>query len=175
MAVMTSIKLAAQIRSIKGNSSKLKTQIQDTLISCAYYAAKDGQVTPFNQLLEAVGTSARIKGLTMWGEVYGFVQVKQGKFVLNKTQRKEANITDEASFASFEATMRAAPLWCDLVPKESTTSIFDASVYLDHVIAKLDKEGASTAKAFLMDAVDKYKKADAMIKLQLEAMEEAPL
>lgn len=173
MSVMSSIKLSAQIRSIGSNSKKVREQIQEVLISCAYYAAKDGNTNPFNQLLAAVGTATRIKGLTAWAELYGFVQVSKEKFILNKSARKEANVTDEASFAEFESVMRSSPMWFEIVPAEKVTSIFDASHYLDGVIAKLEKEGANDAKFFLQEAVDKYKAADALIKLKLESLGEA--
>lgn len=173
--VLTSKQLAGAIRSINGNSTKLREAIQEALISCAYYAAKDGQVTPFNDLLQAVGTATRIQGLSLWAETWGFVRVKNGKFAVNASARKEQNITSETDFADYEDTIRAAAPWFDMMPKQVATSMFDASVYLDHVIAKLDKEGANDAKAFLLEAVQKYKQADALIKMKLAAMDECLL
>jgi hypothetical protein len=168
MAVMNSTKLAAQIRSIRTNAVKMREQIHEALISCAYYAVKDGNTNPFNQLLDAVGSTARLKGITMWSEVYGFVRVKDEKFVLNKSARKEADVTDEASFASFEAEMRSGPKWWEIVGKEAVTSIFDPSKYIEGVIAKLDKEGykdfAEGVKGLLADA----KKNEALIHLATE-------
>lgn len=173
MSIMSSIKLSAQIRSIGANSKKVREQIQEALISCAYYAAKDGNTNPFNQLLAAVGTATRIKGLTAWGEVYGFVQVKSGKFILNKTARKEANVTDEASFAEFEAVMRSSPMWFDIVPAETIASIFDASHYLSGVIAKLEKEGVADVVPFITEAIEKYNNSVALKELALTSLGEA--
>ena len=166
---MSSTKLSAQIRSIKGNSHKLRDQIQDALISCAYYAVKDGQVTPFNQLLEAVGTNTRVKGLTAWAETWGFVRIVHGKFELNKHARKEAHVRDEADFEAFEAAMRSAPSWYDIVPKEKVESIFDASHYLTNVLAKLDKEGQKELADVIEKAISAYNEKVALDNLKLEA------
>lgn len=175
MSVMSSSKLSAQIRSIKSNSTKFREQVQVALVSCAYYAYKDGNVNPFNQLLDAVGSATRIKGLTMWAELHGCVLVKNEKFVLNKSARKEATVTDAASFEEYERDMALSPKWYDsaLAGKQPVKSMFDASTYLDHVLKTLDSKGAKDAKAFLQEAVDKYKAADAIIKLKLESLGEA--
>lgn len=175
MSIMSSVKLSAQIRSIKGNSTKLRLQIQEALISCAYYAAKDGQVTPFNQLLDAVGSSTRIKGLTAWAELYGFVQVKNERFVLNKSARKEANVTCEEDFEPFLQLMIHSPMWFDIVPAEKPASIFDASHYLSGVIAKLEKEGIADIVPYIENAIAEYNKVQAIKKLEMEALGEAPL
>lgn len=175
MSVMSTTKLSAQIRSIGGNSKKLREQIQEVLISCAYYAAKDGNTNPFNQLLNAVGTATRIKGLTTWAELYGFVQVKHEKFILNKTARKDANVTDEASFAEFEAVMRSSPMWFEIVPAEKPASIFDASTYLSGVIAKLEKEDAKDLVPYIKEAIESYNKAQAIKDLMLASLGEATM
>lgn len=175
MSVMSSTKLSAQIRSIKGNSKNLREQIQEALISCAYYAAKDGNTNPFNQLLEAVGTATRIKGLTAWAEIYGFVQVQKEKFILNKSARKEANVTDEASFAEFESVMRSSSMWFEIVPTEKAVSIFDAFHYLSGVIAKLEKEGIADIVPYITDAIESYNKTQALKALAMEDLGEALL
>lgn len=158
MALMTVTQLNRSIKSIKGNSTKLRNAIQEALISCAFHAAKDGQVTPFNDLLDAVGTSTRIKGLTLWAETYGFVCVKHEKFVPNKSARKDANVTDEASFAEFEKAMREGVAWYDMVAPEPVRSMFDAGHYLDGVLTKLEKENCAALVPFLQTAIDEYNK-----------------
>jgi hypothetical protein len=168
MAVMSSVKLAAQIKSIKSNTAKLREAIQEALISCAYYAAKDGDPASFNRLLDAVGNSTYIKGLTMWAEIYGFVLVKNEKFVLNKKARSEAHVTDEASFAEFESEMRAGPKWYELVAKQKPESIFDPNKYLDGVIAKLEKEGLSEAAADIRTVAIKLAERSALSALRQE-------
>jgi len=156
MSVMNIQKLNAQIKSIGGNSSKLRDAIQEALISCAYHAVKDGQITPFNNLLQAVGTNTRIKGITMWAELYGFVRMEKGAFVLNKTMRKEAQVSDEKDFEVFENVMRSSPAWYDIAPKEKAVSIFDAEQYLNTVLTKLDKEGEAQLVEAIKTAVALY-------------------
>ncbi len=156
MAIMTTVKLSAQIRSIKTNSTNLRAQIQEALISCAYYAVKDGNTNPFNQLLEAVGTGARVKGITMWAETWGFVRVKDGKFALNKSARDAVHVSNEEDFAHFETEMRAAPAWHEMAPKEKVVSMFDVEHYLQGVINKLDKEGAAAVVPYITEAIEKY-------------------
>lgn len=173
MAIMSSVKLAAQIRSIKSNAKNMREQIQEALISCAYHAAKDGQVTPFNNLLEAVGSATRIKGLTLWAETFGFVRVKNEKFVVNSAMRKEANVTNETDFAVYEAAMREAPMWFDMVEKEKTVSVFDASNYLNNVLKKLEKEHVGELVPYLERAIEEYNKAQAIKELmELEVVSE---
>lgn len=157
MAVMTSKKLASQIKSIKSNSKKVREQIQEALISCAYQASR-GNLNYFNDLLDAVGTATRIKGLTLWAETYGFVRVQNEKFVLNKSAVKEAHIESEADFVEFENIMRASPAWFDMVSKEVVRSAFDAGNYLASVLAKLEKENCVEVVPFLVKAIDDYNK-----------------
>lgn len=175
MQLMSTAKLSAQIRSIKGNSTKLRQQIQEALISCAYYAVKDGQVTPFNQLLDAVGTNTRIKGLTLWAETFGFVLVKNEKFVLNKSARNEADVKTEADFQPYYDAIMAGPTWFEIVPKETAKSIFDPSTYLSNVIKKLETEGVADVVPYIQKAIDEYNQAQAIKQLALEALGEAPL
>ena len=141
MSIMSMQKLNAQIKSIKGNSSKLADQIQEALISCAYHAVKDGQTTPFNNLLDAVRNTSRLKGITMWAELYGFVRVQNEKFIVNKSARSEADVTNEDDFAPFEAEMRAGVKWYDIAGKETVKSVFDLDNYANNVESKLTKEG----------------------------------
>lgn len=164
MSVMNSTKLAAQIRSVKGNTQKLRVQIQDILVSCAYFAVKDGNINPFNQLLEATQSAVRLKGITAWAETFGFVRVKDEKFVLNKSARKEANVTDEASFEQYETDMRQVNWW-EIVPAEKAESIFEPVKYMEGVVSKLEKNGLPDLAAEVTKLIDQAKKNDAIAKL----------
>lgn len=169
MAILNSKQLNAKIKSIKGNSTKLRDAIQDALVSCAYYAIKDGDAGSFNRLLEAVGTNTRIKGLTLWAETWGCVRVKDEKFVINKAARSEHDITSEADFAELESMMRAAVAWYDMTPAEKATSIFDADAYLANVIAKLTKEQKSDLAHVIESAVQDYRKAQVVAQMKMAA------
>jgi hypothetical protein len=169
MSVMNGVKLAAQIRSIRNNTKNLRTQVQEALISCAYHAVKDGQITPFNQLLDAVGNGTRVKGLTLWAETYGFVRVKEGRFVLNKSARDKTAVLNEDDFAPFEKAMREDVQWYDMVPKEAVKSAFDPSTYLTHVLEKLEKEGVKEIVPYIEKAIAEFNQAQAIKSLATEA------
>lgn len=166
MAILNAKQLNTKIKSIAGNSVKLRDAIQEALISCSYYAIKDGDVGSFNRLLDAVGTNTRIKGLTMWAEVWGCVRVKDGAFVLNKSARAEMSVTSEEDFADIEALMRSAVAWYDIVPAEQRTSVFDANTYLASVVSKLAKENQDELAAVIKAAVDQFKNAKALAELK---------
>jgi hypothetical protein len=166
MAIMSSSKLSVSIKSINGNSTKLRDAIQEALISCAYYAIKDGNTNPFNDLLKAVGTNTRIKGLALWAETWGCVLVKNESFVINKTARGKMSVSNEQDFEAFEVAMRSELAWYAMVPKEPVKSEFDAEVYINNVLTKLDKEG----EVALVEAI---KTAVALYNLKQESKVEA--
>lgn len=156
MAVMSNQKLASQIKSIKGNSAKLAEQIHEVLISCAYQAYAHGQTTPFNNLLEAVRNTTRLKGITMWAEVHGCVRIQNDKFVLNKKVRQEAGVENEADFEAFEVEMRKAPKWFEMLPKQKADSIFDLDQYATSVETKLSKEGYIGLAEAVKNLINEY-------------------
>lgn len=165
MAILNPKQLTGKINSIKNNSTKLRDAIQDALISCAYYAIKDGDAGSFNRLLEAVGTNTRIKGLTLWAETWGCVRVKDEKFVINKAARADFDVKSEDDFADVEAMMRAAVAWYDMVPEEKAKSMFDPANYLANVVSKLEKEHQAELASRVRAVVDAFKAE----KLALEA------
>jgi hypothetical protein len=141
MAIMTKTQLSGAIRSIKTSRARLQDQIQETLISATFYAMKDGNVTPFNQLLDALGNSMHIKGVTMWAEVNAPVLVRDKAFTLNKTAAKALHVENEDDFAEYEADMRATAKWYEIAGPQKVESIFDPMNYLGKVADKLQKEG----------------------------------
>lgn len=157
MAILNSKQLTSKIKSIANNSTKLRDAIQEALISCAFYAIKDGDVGSFNRLLDAVGTNTRIKGLTLWAETWGCVRVKDERFVINKAARAEMDVHSEADFADIEAMMRSAVQWYDMVPQEKPKSMFDPENYLANVVAKLEKEHQEALAKRVADVINAYK------------------
>lgn len=157
MAIMNPKKLAQTIGAVGKASERFAEVVQEALISCAYYAMKDGNVTPFNQLLDAVGTGTRIKGLTAWTELFAPVHVKDERFVLSKAAAREFHIKDEEDFTEYESAMRGAPRWDKIVAKEKPESIWDTSKYMDKVYKKLDAQGEHDLVAALKDAELAYR------------------
>ena len=155
MPVMNSKELKASIKSIGTNAAKLREAIQEALVSCAYYSMKDGNTEAFNQLLQAVGSATRIKGLTAWAEQFAPVLIKEGRFTLNKTAMKNIVVTNEEDFAEYEAEMRQVNWW-ETVQPEKAESIFDVTKYLDRVMKHLAENGAIELKGCIEAAVAKF-------------------
>lgn len=151
MSVMTSKQLAASIKNIRTASAKLREQIQEALVTCAYFAMKDGNTEAFNQLLDAVGSATRIKGLTAWAETFAPVVVRDGKFALNKTAKKSLDVKGEDDFTQYEVEMRKVNWW-EIVEEEKAESIFDEAKYMERVIKKLITEGKTELAAAIKDA-----------------------
>lgn len=168
MAVMNKTKLAAQIRSVRGNSVKLREQIQEVLISCAYHVMKDGQVTPFNDLLDAVGNTAKAENIALWAKKHGCVLVKQERFVINKEARGKVSVSSEEDFAEYEAEMRADTPWYDMTPNSPEPKPFDLVKYLDAVKKHLVKNHAEGLVQVLDVAFADYQKVQALNTLQAE-------
>jgi len=157
MSVMTTAKLKLAIKSVAKSGEKFANDVQEALVSCAFYVMKDGNTTPLNDLLDAVGTGTRIRGLTVWAELFCPVRIKDDRFVLNKGAAKEYAVTDEASFAEYEETMRAAPRWDKIIGKEKAESIFDEGKYMERVIKKLIEEGEAELAEVLKNAEMAYR------------------
>lgn len=154
--IMFTIKqLNSKIKSINGRAASLRGDIQEVLIAASYHAMKDGQITPFNQLLDAVGNGTYIKGITLWAETFAPVRIKDGVFVYNKTAAKEYHVTNEADFADFEADMRKINWW-DIAGKQKTQSMFDLDDYASNVEKKLSKEGYIGLAEAVKKLIDEY-------------------
>jgi hypothetical protein len=151
---MTAKALTASINKIKSNRTSLQEQIHEALISCSFYAMKDGNITPFNQLLDAVGNSTRIKGLTMWAETFAPVLVREGAFAYNKSAGKSLHVTNEEDFSEYEIEMRLSPKWYEIAGEQKAESIFDCPKYLEQVFKRLTKEGQADVAAVLRAAVE---------------------
>lgn len=170
MPVKNIKELNTAIRSLKTRSATYRADVQTALISCAFHSAKDGQITPFNDLLEAVGNGVRKAGIVMWAETFGFVQfsAKDGNFINNKASRKDLAVANEDDFAPYLKSIDASPSWCDMVKPEPIKSMFDEDAYIAKVLEKLTKEGSDIA-SFLEVALISYKADKAVKELKLLA------
>jgi len=164
MSVMSKSALTAAIKSIRSNRAKLQEQIHEALVSAAYYAlSKDNNTTPLDQILDAMGNSLHIKGVTRWVELNLPVVIKNGKFSITKAG-KEIALQNEEEFTEYEIEMRASPKWFEIAGKQKRESIFDTVVYLDHVYKKLEKEGQK-------EVADVLRKAVALANFKVEEIE----
>ena len=165
MSVLTIKQLKTQIVSVRGNSVKLREQIQEVLISCSFHAMKDGQVTPFNDLLDAVGKTAKAENIALWAKKHGCVLVKNERFTVNATARKERPVTSEADFEEYEAEMRASTPWYEMTTNSPEPKPFNLDIYFATVKKHLTKEHMDTLVTFLDTAYVDYKKVQALASL----------
>ena len=143
MAIMTMQNLNRSIRKLGTHAVAFRQMVQESLVSAAFFAFRDGNVTPFNQIILAVGNGTHIKGITMWVEIAaGIGRVKDGAIVLNKKVRDQSGVIDEATFAEFEAEMCKINWW-EVAGKQHAESVFDEGVYMKRVIKKLTDKGYS--------------------------------
>lgn len=141
MSVMTKSQFSKTINGITKSREVLQATVQEALITATYYAMKDGNAEPFNQICDAVGSAVYLKGITLWAETYAPVIVKDGSFVLNKKAAKEHNVLNEDDFAPIEAEIRQGVAWYDIAPRQRAVSMFEPSGYLSSVAKKLEREG----------------------------------
>lgn len=158
--------LTKQIASINKNAGAFRDAVQSALIGCAYFAMKDGNTTPFNELLKAVGEGTRKKGITMWAELFAPVYVKEGELKLSKTTAKQYVVLNEADFAPYLEEMNAGPKWYEIAGREKVKSVWEADKYLEHVVSMLEKHGVAS------DVVAKVKDAEMAVRIQKAALEE---
>jgi hypothetical protein len=63
---LTSDVFTAALAAVTKSAAKLNTEIQMLLSSAVYFAVKDGNVTPLNELLPAVGKGVRKTAIAQW-------------------------------------------------------------------------------------------------------------
>lgn len=141
MSIMTKVQFSKTVKGITKNREALQDAVQEALITATYYAMKDGNSEPFNQICDAVGQAVHIKGITLWAETYAPVMIKDGSFVLNKSAAKEHNVLNEEDFAPIEAEIRQGVTWYEIAPKQKAQSMFEPSAYLSSAAKKLEREG----------------------------------
>lgn len=141
--VMTAAQFKTAIKGISTTAGKLRDQVHLALIAAAYFAFKDGNTTPFNQIIASCGNAAHIKGITMWIElVSGIGRVEDEVIVLNKKVREQSGVIDEASFQQFADEMDKVK-WYEVAGEQKPESVFDEGEYMKRVTKKLTKEGYS--------------------------------
>ena len=123
--------------------TEYKANVQELLIMACYFAFKDGNTTPLNQILDMATNSKAIpvERITRWVELHAQIAfIKKEQFVLNKKHRDEhtSPVTDEASFAEVEKHLREVA-WYDIMKKEVAKSAFDIESKAEAFIKMLEK------------------------------------
>ena len=135
----TNKRVKKQIGSIKTRNATLRKMIQSTLNEIAAHAYQHGDVTLFDQLLNAVRGQDR-KALIDWIEEYGFARIRpEGTFGKNKTAVDAADFADaQAVYDAYSAADTTVKPWFDFVKSvEQIAKDMTAPQLLNALMAKL--------------------------------------
>ena len=139
----TNKRVKKQIGSIKTRNATLRKMIQSTLNEIAAHAYQHGDVTLFDQLLDAVRGQDRT-ALIEWIEEYGFATMrtsgtKSGTFGKNKTAVDAADFADaQAVYDAYSADNTKVVPWFDFVKSvKQIAKNMSAPQLLNALMAKL--------------------------------------
>ena len=153
MSILTEKQLASKIASIGKSSKAFRDAVQEAVISALYYAYKDHNPQPLNNLLGALGNGSNVRALTHYCTTFGPVYVKDEKFAVAKSAAKEAGITSPELFAEKEEELRKV-MWFDFnVEGNKAQNVWDTAARLDSFLAKLDKHDAELAAHLKREAL----------------------
>lgn len=142
---MDNKQFAGKIKSIAASTSKMRDDVQSALIAATYLCLKNsGGTTPFQQILDAVGTAAHRQGITEWAETFAPVILREGKLVLNKTAYKELDV--ELAVLDFDKFIAESGMdqvkWYDIAKEKNTVeSVWNFGGACDSLFKKLEKNG----------------------------------
>ena len=142
---MDNKQFAGKIKSITASTARMREEVQSALIAATYLCLKNsGGTTPFQQILDAVGTAAHRQGITQWVETFAPVLLQKDKLLLNKTAWKELDI--EGILADFDKFIAESGMdevkWYAIAAKSNTTeSIWNFGTACDGLFKKLEKNG----------------------------------
>lgn len=170
---MDNKQFAGKITSIKATTGKMRDLVQEALVAATYLCLKNsGGTTPFQQILDAVGTAAHRQGIVRWAETFAPVMLREDKLVLNKTAYTDMD--KETILADFDAFIAESGMadvkWYEIAKSANTSvSVFDLDKTLDNFCKKLEKNELSGLAAALRKAEQDY--FTSAIKTQLQVAE----
>lgn len=150
------------ITTITGSKKAFRESVQQALVAATYLCLKhSGGTTPFQQILDAVGTTAHRQGITKWAETFAPVQLLNNKIVLNKSayklMDKDSAISDFAAFIEESGMMET--YWDEIAKDENkTVSVFNLDTTLENFLKKLDKNGLPGLAIAIREAEQAYMK-----------------
>lgn len=157
---MDNKQFSAKIKGITAITGKMREQVQDALIAATFLCLKNsGGTTPFQQVLDAVGTAAHRQGITQWVETFAPVMLREGKLVLNKTAYKELDV--ELAVMDFDKFIAESGMdqvkWYDIAKEKNTTdSIWNFGGACDSLFKKLEKNGMPELAKEMRATYDSY-------------------
>lgn len=126
---------------VRTHLTEYKANVQQLLVMACYFAYKDGNTTPLNQILDmAVNSKAiPVERITRWVELHAQIAfIKKEQFALNKKQRESVAVTNEESFKDVEKHLMEVS-WYDIMKKEVAKSAFDVEAKAEAFIKQLEK------------------------------------
>ena len=157
---MDNKQFANKITSIKATTGKMRELVQEALIGATYLCLKNsGGTTPFQQILDAVGTAAHRQGIVSWSETFAPVMLREEKLVLNKTAYSDMD--KDGILADFDAFIAESGMaevrWYEIAKEKNTSvSVFDLDKTLDNFCKKLEKNNLAGLAAALRKAEQDY-------------------
>ena len=167
---MDNKQFAGKITSIKTTTGKMRDLVQDALVAATYLCLKNsGGTTPFQQILDAVGTAAHRQGIVRWAETFAPVMLREEKLVLNKAAYSAMD--KDAILADFDAFITESGMadvkWYEIAKSTNTSvSVFDLDKTLDNFCKKLEKNSLAGLAAALRKAEEDYFAATIRSQLQ---------
>ena len=151
MAIIKASALKTAIANVRETKAAFRAEVQEVLVAVAYQACL-GNANWANEILDAVRDAANVKGITMWLETFAPLIVRKGEFAINKGARKSMGVTDEASFAEYEAEMRKVGWW-EVAAPQKATSIFAPDEYIDGAFERTAKKLNAEGRPDLANAI----------------------
>jgi len=150
--------LSALIKKIGGTAKTQRDNIQQALVSCAYYATFDRNVDPAIRLFQAIGGETYKAGMSKWLSLYAPVYFKDGKPMLADKRQKEMKATLTAE--EFTAEMDQSALWYEIdAENNKAPNVWDSlkfaeqqALHLENAAKKAEKNGDVELAAILKDA-----------------------
>lgn len=164
---MDSKKLNSLISTIGKNAGKLREDIQQALIGCAFHAQMHRNTDPFNRLFEVVGSGTRLEGMLKWASLYAPVHFKEEKVILSDKRQKEALITA----AECLAALQQAEKWYALATPEKVSNPWDSGDFAKKVMEQLVKQAEKALKNGDADLANIIKLAKIGMEKELEKYE----
>ena len=150
--------LSKLIKKIGSTSKSQRDNIQQALVSCAYYAVFDRNADPAIRLFNAIGGETYKAGMSKWLSLYAPVYFKEGKpLIADKRQKEMANAMTVEDFA---AEMDKATAWYEIdATRNITPNVWDSfefakkqATHLQNAADKAEKNGDAELAKLLREA-----------------------
>ena len=144
---MNSKELLQAIGKIGKSAAKLTKDVQGVAIECAMHAVEHGNVTPANELIEALGKGMRRASLRAWFELNTCMYLPKGKTALSLDSDRAKDMRAEKP-EDIRETLAYLP-WEEAKPEAPVVSVVDISDAVDKFMKRMEgmvKDAAVTVR-----------------------------